>query len=42
MEKGKIGGVAVGIFIALIIIIFFACSKRIPAGYVGVVYNMNG
>lgn len=40
--RGKIGGAAVGIFIALAIIIFFACSKRIPAGYVGVVYNMNG
>ena len=40
--KGKVGGIATGIIIALIIIVFFACSKRIPAGYVGVVYNMNG
>lgn len=40
--KGKIGGAAVGFIIVLAIIIFFACSKRIPAGYVGVVYNMNG
>lgn len=40
--KGKIGGIATGIIIALIIIIGLACAERIPAGYVGVVYNMNG
>jgi len=40
--KGKIGGIATGIIIALILIIAAACSERIPAGYVGVVYNMNG
>lgn len=40
--KGKIGGIATGIIIALILIIVAACSERIPAGYVGVVYNMNG
>lgn len=40
--KGKIGGIATGIIIALIIIIGLACTERIPAGYVGVVYNMNG
>lgn len=40
--KGKIGGIATGIIIALVIIIGLACTERIPAGYVGVVYNMNG
>lgn len=40
--KGKIGGIATGIIIALIIIIGLACSERVPAGYVGVVYNMAG
>ena len=40
--KGKIGGIVTGIIIAFIIITAFACSERIPAGYVGVVYNMNG
>lgn len=40
--KGKIGGIATGIIITLIIIIGLACTERIPAGYVGVVYNMNG
>lgn len=40
--KGKIGAV----FLALILIIGLACCvtclEQIPAGYVGVVYNMNG
>lgn len=40
--KGKIGGIATGIIIALVIIIGLTCTERIPAGYVGVVYNMNG
>lgn len=40
--KGKIGGIATGIIIALIIIIGLACTERIPAGYVGVVYDMSG
>ena len=40
--KGKIGGIVTGIIIAFIIITAAACSERIPAGYVGVVYNMNG
>jgi len=40
--NGKIGGIATGIIIALIIIVAFFCTERIPAGYVGVVYNMNG
>lgn len=40
--KGKIGGIATGIIIVLVIIIGLACTERIPAGYVGVVYNMNG
>ena len=40
--KGKIGGIATGIIIALIIICVLFCSERVPAGYVGVVYNMAG
>lgn len=40
--KGKIGGIATGIIIVLAIIIGLFCTERIPAGYVGVVYNMNG
>lgn len=40
--KGKIGGITTGIVIALVIIIVLACTERIPAGYVGVVYDMSG
>lgn len=39
---GKIGGVITAIVIALLIICGFACTERVPAGYVGVVYNMAG
>lgn len=40
--KGKIGAIILGI--ALILGLFSAviCTEKIPAGYVGVVYNMNG
>lgn len=40
--KGCLGGVAVMLAIILALMLIFACTERIPAGYVGVVYNMNG
>lgn len=40
--KGKIGAVVLGIIIFGGIIFCLLCMERIPAGYVGVVYNMNG
>ena len=40
--KGMIGSITLGIVIVLVIILGFACTERVPAGYVGVVYNMNG
>ena len=42
MNKGKIGGIAVGVAIVLGIVLLFLCSVRIPAGYVGVQYDLNG
>ena len=42
MNKGKLGGVAIGIAIVLAIVMLFLCSVRIPAGYVGVQYDLNG
>lgn len=39
---GKIGAVIAGIAIVFGIIGAVICSEMIPAGYVGVVYNMNG
>ena len=42
MKKGAIGGIALGILIFGGIIVAMLCMERVPAGYVGVVYNMNG
>ena len=40
--KGIVGSIVTGVIIVLVIICGFACTERVPAGYVGVVYNMNG
>ena len=40
--KGIVGSVVTGVLIVLIIVCGFACTERVPAGYVGVVYNMSG
>lgn len=42
MKKGKIGAVVFGVVIVIALIICFACAIRIPTGYKGVVYDMNG
>lgn len=41
-KKGFIGSVALAVVLVLGVILGFMCTERIPAGYVGVVYNMNG
>lgn len=41
-KKGLIGSIVVGIVIVIALIIGFTCIERVPAGYVGVVYNMSG
>lgn len=40
--KGKVGGIFLAIVFAVVIIVCFMCMERVPAGYVGVVYNMSG
>ena len=40
--KGVVGSIVTAVVIVLIIICGFACTERVPAGYVGVVYNMSG
>nr|DAQ07078.1 MAG TPA: High frequency of lysogenization C protein [Caudoviricetes sp.] len=40
--RKSLGGIATAVIIALVVIVLFICTVRIPAGYVGVVYNMNG
>lgn len=42
MNKGKIGAIILAIVLVIGVIGFFVCMEKIPAGYVGVVYNMNG
>ena len=40
--KKMIGSIVTGVVIIFVIIGLFMCTEKIPAGYVGVVYNMNG
>lgn len=42
MKKGTIGAAFLGIVMVVGIILGFMCMERVPAGYVGVVYNMSG
>ena len=42
MSKGKIGGIAVGLVIFILLITVLSCMKKVPAGYVGIIYSMNG
>jgi len=40
--KGLIGAIVAGVGIVFCIIMLMICTVKIPAGYVGIVYNMNG
>lgn len=40
--KAKIGAAIVGIILVLALVAVVVCIEKVPAGYVGVVYNMNG
>ena len=42
MSKGAIGGIILGAVILILLGIGFACAEKVPAGYVGIVYSMNG
>lgn len=42
MTKGKIGAIFLGIVMVVGIILSCMCIECVPAGYVGVVYNMSG
>ena len=41
-NKGFVGGIVLAIAIAICLIVGFCCAKKVPAGYVGIVYSMNG
>lgn len=40
--KGKIGAIVLGVILFVGLIIGFNCMEKVPAGYVGVVYDMRG
>lgn len=40
--RGKIGAVVLGIIMVLGLVGVFMCTTKVPAGYIGVVYNMSG
>lgn len=42
MKKGLLGGVTFGIIMIFTIICMVICIERVPVGYEGVVYSMNG
>lgn len=42
MRKGLIGGIALAVVLVVVLIGCIFCMSRIPTGYVGVVYSMNG
>lgn len=42
MSKGTIGGIVLGIFIIIGVVVGFSCAEKVPAGYVGIIYSMNG
>ena len=42
MKKGSIGAVMLAFIMIVGLVVCLACTEKIPAGYVGVVYNMNG
>lgn len=42
MRSGAIGGVVLALILVIALGVFIGCTERIPTGYVGVVYNMNG
>ena len=41
-SKGFVGGIIFGVILAITLIVGFSCAKKVPAGYVGIVYSMNG
>ena len=42
MKKGMVGAIVLGVMIVVALIVGFSCAKKVPAGYVGIVYSMNG
>ena len=41
-KTGALGAIVLAVVIIAGLVIGFFCMEKVPAGYVGVVYNMNG
>lgn len=41
-KRGFIGAIAAGVIIVFALIMLALCTEKIPAGYVGVQYSING
>ena len=41
-KKGLLGGVCLALILIIGLVCCIKCLERVPAGYVGVIYNMNG
>lgn len=42
MRKGLVGSIVTAVIIVICLFVGFSCAKKVPAGYVGIVYSMNG
>ena len=40
--NGFVGAVVLGVIMVIALIVGFSCAEKVPAGYVGIVYSMNG
>lgn len=40
--KAKVGAIVTGVLLLFAVIVFFMMMEKVPAGYVGIVYNMSG
>ena len=41
-KKGLLGGITLGVIIVVVLLCAIICIERVPVGYEGVVYSMNG
>ena len=42
MKKGYVGGILLAVILIVCLIVGFSCAKKVPAGYIGIQYSMNG
>lgn len=42
MKKGLLGGISLGVIIVVALLCAIVCIEKVPVGYEGVVYSMNG